>query len=174
MTVFDSRPKSGRCICDVTGQRVDSQKSRLARFRTSIERRCVDAVHGESITKLDLRVPGQDSSTRSPSRQLVRATKIPPPSVIRSAPVASNKSRWAIETRPVDGHSPPLRGPPFRIGPGVARMATATTAAMMTTAPTISVIVVRLLILAECRGSVMPRGRRPRREPQHHYRRFVS
>lgn len=43
-----------------TGQRVDSQKSRLARFRTPIERRCVDAVHGESITKLDLRVPGQE------------------------------------------------------------------------------------------------------------------
>jgi hypothetical protein len=60
VAVFDSRPKSGRCICDVTGQRVDSQKSRLARFRTSIECRCVDAVHGESITKLDLRVPGQE------------------------------------------------------------------------------------------------------------------
>ncbi|MGA3255828.1 MAG: hypothetical protein ABSD32_17275, partial [Mycobacterium sp.] len=60
MTVFDSRPKSGRCICDVTAQRVDRQKSRLARFRASIERRCVDAVHGESITKLDLLVPGQE------------------------------------------------------------------------------------------------------------------
>jgi hypothetical protein len=60
VTVFDRRPKSGRCIFDVTGQRVDGQKSQLARFRTAIESRCVNAVHVESITKLDILVPGQE------------------------------------------------------------------------------------------------------------------
>jgi hypothetical protein len=35
VTVFDSRPKSGRCIYDVTGQRADSQKSQLARMTTA-------------------------------------------------------------------------------------------------------------------------------------------
>jgi hypothetical protein len=43
---------------------------------------------------------------------------MPPPSVIGSAPVASNKSRWANRASTGDGRSPPLRGPPFRIGPG--------------------------------------------------------